>query len=48
MKVPMRIYVDTSVYGGVFDAEFQAASSALFEDVHKGTFEVVVSPLVLD
>jgi predicted nucleic acid-binding protein len=48
MKVPMRIYVDTSVYGGAFDAEFQSASCMLFEEVRKGTFDVVVSPLVLD
>ena len=31
MKVPMRIYVDTSVFGGALDAEFERASLELFD-----------------
>ena len=44
----MRVYVDTSVFGGVFDPEFERASLAFFERVRDGAFEAVVSALVLD
>ena len=29
-KRPIKVYADTSVYGGVFDEEFTEASQALF------------------
>ena len=38
MKKPMRIYADTSVFGGVFDAKFEDASVAFFDLVRKGRF----------
>ena len=44
----MLVYVDTSVFGGVFDPEFERASKAFFDRVRAGAFEVVVSPVVLD
>jgi predicted nucleic acid-binding protein len=44
---PMQVYVDTSVFGGVFDPEFERASKAFFDRVRDGAFEVVVSPVVL-
>lgn len=47
-KKPMRVYADTSVFGGVFDPEFQRASLAFFDRVRAGAFMVVVSPVVLD
>ena len=42
----LRIYVDTSVFGGVFDEEFAGASKAFFQRVHAGHFQVIVSGLV--
>jgi len=44
----MLVYVDTSVFGGAFDPEFDRASGAFFERVREGAFEAVVSPVVLD
>lgn len=43
---PTRIYADTSVYGGCFDPEFQAASRLFFDQVRQGRFRLVASPLV--
>jgi hypothetical protein len=45
MKVP-RVYVDTSVIGGCFDAEFAPWSLGLLEDFRLGNFAPVVSVLV--
>jgi predicted nucleic acid-binding protein len=44
----MLVYVDTLVFGGVFDPEFERASRAFFDRVRAGAFELVVSPVVLD
>ncbi|HEO70498.1 MAG TPA: PIN domain-containing protein [Candidatus Hydrogenedentes bacterium] len=44
----MLVYADTSVFGGVFDPEFEQASSAFFERVRNSVLEVAVSALVLD
>ena len=41
-----RIYLDTSVVGGCFDAEFQVWSRKLFEDFLRGAFRPVLSDLV--
>lgn len=43
-----RIYIDTSVIGGIFDIEFLAESKAFFERVEKGEFVVVYSEITLD
>ena len=43
---PIRVYADTSVFGGVFDAEFQAASQAFFDQVRSGQFQLVTSAIV--
>jgi len=48
MNIPVRVYADTSVFGGVFDPEFQNASEAFFDRVRDGDFEVNVSALVLE
>jgi hypothetical protein len=32
----IRIYADTSVFGGVFDDEFAAASKIFFDQVEQG------------
>lgn len=41
-----RIYIDTSVIGGCFDAEFAAWSNGLFKDFRIGTYLPVVSEVV--
>ena len=45
-KGPYRAYADTSVYGGVFDAEFGVASRAFFDRVREGVFTLVTSAVV--
>ncbi|MCH7745761.1 MAG: type II toxin-antitoxin system VapC family toxin [Chloroflexi bacterium] len=41
-----RVYADTSVFGGVFDEEFQTASRAFFDEVESGRFHLVTSVIV--
>ena len=43
----MLVYVDTSVFGGVFDEEFAEASRAFFDEVRNGRFEALVSSVVI-
>ena len=45
-KKQIRVYADTSVFGGVFDEEFDKASQIFFEAVRKGKFLLVTSELV--
>ena len=42
----MKVYADTSVFGGVFDEEFARDSRQFFEEVLAGKFSLVVSALV--
>ncbi|MDA3940235.1 MAG: type II toxin-antitoxin system VapC family toxin [Spirochaetia bacterium] len=42
----MRIYADTSIFGGVFDKEFSNPSKQFFEEVSAGRFELMTSALV--
>ena len=44
----IRVYVDTSVFGGTQDEEFAEASLRFFEQVRKGRFLVLVSRITLD
>lgn len=44
----VRVYADTSVYGGVFDEEFAVPSRRFFDRVREGRFVLVVSLLVED
>jgi predicted nucleic acid-binding protein len=44
----LRVYADTSVYGGAFDDEFSDASRAFFDRVTQGRFRLVISALVRD
>ncbi len=46
MKKPMRVYADTSVFGGTQDAIFETASAMFFEQVRNRQFQLVVSGLV--
>ena len=43
---PIRVYADTSVFGGVFDPEFQSASRTFFDQVRSGRFQLVTCALV--
>jgi hypothetical protein len=40
---PLRVYVDTSVFGGVHDDEFRSPSERFFAAVRGGDFVVLVS-----
>ena len=40
-----RLYFDTSVFGGIFDEEFQEASKQLFERVMSGDICCVYSEI---
>ena len=41
-----RVYADTSVFGGMFDEEFETASKAFFDTIKKGSFKLITSELV--
>ena len=45
MGIP-KVYIDTSVIGGCFDAEFATWSNGLMKDFNHGHFKPVVSELV--
>ncbi len=40
---PLRVYVDTSVFGGVHDDEFRVASERFFKAVRDGRFSILTS-----
>ena len=42
----MRVYADTSVFGGCFDEEFETASLGFFDEVRAGRFALVSSAVV--
>ena len=42
---PLRIYVDTSVFGGFFDIEFDKETKLLFDKIFKCEFKLVISDL---
>ncbi len=42
----IRIYADTSVFGGVFDVEFEEPSSAFFSAIREARFVLISSELV--
>ncbi|MBF0350606.1 MAG: type II toxin-antitoxin system VapC family toxin [SAR324 cluster bacterium] len=42
----LRIYVDTSVFGGMFDEEFSDISQRFFKQVSEGRFKLVTSAVV--
>jgi len=45
---PIRVYADTSVFGGVYDDEFKEASLTFFAQVRSGQFVLVTSAVVQD
>lgn len=44
----IRVYADTSVFGGAFDEEFQEPTQKFFDQVKRGEFALVTSALVQD
>jgi len=44
----LRVYADTSVFGGVFDEEFSDGSRTFFDQVRAGRFLLIVSATVRD
>ncbi|HEY3414105.1 MAG TPA: PIN domain-containing protein [Armatimonadota bacterium] len=48
MRYVPRVYADTSVFGGVFDEEFEDASQRFVSLVEHGRFALVTSALVED
>jgi predicted nucleic acid-binding protein len=44
----IRVYVDTSVFGGLYDAEFARATKTFFNQIAGGRFLPVVSLVVAD
>lgn len=45
-KRPVRIYSDTTVFGGIVDSEFVEASSLFFQRIQEGRFTLVLSGLI--
>jgi predicted nucleic acid-binding protein len=43
-----RIYIDTSVFGGYYDREFEAYTIPLFERINNGEFIVLLSAVTQD
>ena len=43
----LRVYADTSVFGGCFDDEFAEDSKAFFDEIRAGRFTLVVSTVTL-
>lgn len=41
----LRVYADTSVFGGVFDVKFKEASALFFDELSKGRLHLVLSAL---
>lgn len=48
MRNKLRVYADTSVFGGVFDEEFSDASKRFFEQIRMQYFTLVISAVVQD
>jgi predicted nucleic acid-binding protein len=47
MERKLRIYADTSVFGGYFDPEFAEATQPLWESLFRGEHALVLSTLTL-
>ncbi|MBX2843378.1 MAG: type II toxin-antitoxin system VapC family toxin [Flammeovirgaceae bacterium] len=43
-----RIYIDTSVFGGYFDEEFEDFTKPLFDRINQGEFKVLYSTVTQD
>jgi hypothetical protein len=47
VKTPLRVYADTSVFGGCFEEKFSEASARFFGQVRDGAFVLVVSDVTI-
>ena len=47
-RSPIRVYADTSVFGGILDEEFDTASRRFFDQVRAGDLRLVTSVIVQD
>ena len=45
---PLRVYADTSVFGGMFDVEFETETQVFFDQVAAGRFQVAISEMIED
>lgn len=43
----LRVYADTSVFGGCYDSDFETESQQFFREVREGRFTLVVSDLTV-
>ncbi len=43
----LRVYADTSVFGGCFDREYDVPSRRLFEECRGGRFTIVISDVTI-
>jgi predicted nucleic acid-binding protein len=43
----LKVFVDTSVFGGCFDAEFEKESRWFFDEVQAGRFDVITTETVM-
>ena len=48
MTKKLKIYLDTSVYGGYFEPEFEAFTKPLFDRIFNGEFRLIISDSVRD
>jgi len=46
MMKKQRIYIDTSVFGGCFDSEFEEFTRPLFDRIQKGEFTIMLSAVL--
>ncbi len=44
--VNIRVYADTSVFGGIYDENFQDESKEFFEEVKRDRFTLITSAVV--
>lgn len=44
----MKLYLDTSVFGGYFDEEFKESTRKLFNEISQGKHEIFISFLTLE
>ncbi|MCX5900966.1 MAG: PIN domain-containing protein [Proteobacteria bacterium] len=46
-SIPMKVYVDTSVFGGCFDDEYRKWSTRLFRELRQGTKCAIISDITI-
>jgi hypothetical protein len=44
----LKIYIDTSVFGGYYDEEFKEDTQLFFEEVKQGRFQIIYSSVADD